>query len=90
MLAWKKGQVSAECRLPEVLPEAATSVARTPTHAPSICAADLSDLHFMGTFCSSLIVMYCGRIRSFVCFDQHAVHERIRYEYYLERAREET
>lgn len=45
--------------------------------------SDVADLHFLGVFHSKAIVTYCSRMDCFVYFDQHAIHERIRYEFYV-------
>lgn len=54
-----------------------------------IVRSDIPDLHFLGLFDNKVIVTYCSRLNCFVYFDQHAIHERIRYEFYIEALKNE-
>jgi DNA mismatch repair ATPase MutL len=43
---------------------------------------DLADFAVIGLFNRKVIVCYNHKLRLFGFFDQHAVHERVRYEFY--------
>ncbi len=48
-----------------------------------LTAEDLRGFKIMGTMDKKVIVAFHEKLQIFCFFDQHAMHERIRYEYYL-------
>jgi DNA mismatch repair ATPase MutL len=49
-----------------------------------LTAEDLRCFKIMGTMEKKVIIAFHEKLKIFCFFDQHAMHERIRYEYYLE------